>query len=233
MSSSTTRARCSLTGAAATLEPRGRTTPAGSLRSPMVELLGRGGVRECPTMAPSRASPAGRPAAAPSRACSGHPPVTGRDPTWMVPSSAVRCSPPPAGGTADARPAPQAAATPAGCRRRGRPGRGRTTAGSRPRSAPGHRTRTRRSPLAGRAAAAGELPVDLLHGQQVGSQGPDPGHDGVQAGVVGLFPPGADDVPCGNPRPWHRGSMAERVPPASSKANDGDRAEFVGTNPSG
>jgi len=34
MSSSTTRARCSLTGAAATLEPRGRTTPAGSLRSP-------------------------------------------------------------------------------------------------------------------------------------------------------------------------------------------------------
>jgi hypothetical protein len=177
MSSSTTRARWSLTGAATTRAPRSRMTPAGSLRRTWsscwvgAEL---GQVRPRPVSGQPRReattstvegrfrSPTSSRGAArdPATRCSSRSwrtlwpcrldrwvaaTVTGRDPTWMVANSALRCSPPPAGETAGAPPAPGAAATPAGCRSPGRPGRGRTAAGSRPRPAPGHRTRT--SPL--------------------------------------------------------------------------------------
>jgi hypothetical protein len=66
------------------------------------------------------------------------------------------------------------------------------------------------------AAAAGQLPVDLLDGQQVDPQGPDPGHDRIQVDLVGLFPAGAGDVPGRDAKAWHRRSMAEPLPPGQS-----------------
>jgi AAA domain len=130
MSSSTTRARWSLTAAATTRAPWGRMTPAGSLRriwSSCWVGAELGQVWPRPVSGQPRRdanistvegifrSPTSSRGAArdPATACSSRSwrtlwpwrldrwvaaTVTGRDPTWMLASSAVRCSPPPAGG---------------------------------------------------------------------------------------------------------------------------------------
>jgi hypothetical protein len=157
--------------------------------------------------------------------------VTRREPTWMVASSAVRCSPPPAGGNRRCSSRSRATGRSAGCRRPGRPGRGRTAAGSRPRPGPAHRTRTSRCPAPGRSRlagwrgrcgpAAGRPPARPTSRPP----GPDPGHDGVQVHLVGLFPAGAGDVPGPNPQARHRHSIAERLPPGEREGGPLVRAE--------
>src|SRR5215211_5892767 len=161
MSSSTTRARWSLTGAVATLAPRGWTAPAGSLRRTWsscwvgAEL---GQVRPRPV--------------------SGQPRLEATSSTvegiFRSPTSS--------------RGAPRDPASPCSSRS------WRTLWPCLlDRWVAATMTERDATWLVG-PAAAGQHPVDLLDGQQVDPQGPDPGHDGVQVHLVGLFPAGAGDV---------------------------------------
>jgi hypothetical protein len=218
MSSSTTRARWSLTGAATTRVPRGRTTPAGSLRriwSSCWVGAELGQVRPRPASGQPRReasstvegmfrSPTSSRGAArdPVSPCSSRSwrtlwpwrldrcpaaTVTGRNPTWMVASSASLLA------TAGRR-EPQVLDPLQGQSRHQEVavgGTARVGAGQRSEVVPDQRRRVGPEPVRAQglgdrrwlvgAAAAGQVPVDLLHGQQVDPQGPNPGHDGVQS----------------------------------------------------
>jgi hypothetical protein len=96
----------------------------------------------------------------------------------------VRCSPPPAGGTAGARRPPVAALTPAGSRRRDRPDRGQPAAESRRRPRQERRTKTSPLPGPGRSRLAGRC-----------------GRCGPAAGRPPGRPTGRHRVPGPRPRP--------------------------------